>query len=119
MFAWISGNALNRSISDCLNPVLPSPIEGFSLAKYFSMADKSCLLNISSTNDLIKSFWLDREDIRHLYVVNNEFIGYSDWKSKVASGKIGLRGPQNSAESLLMALLFQQQKKISRRYYDL
>jgi hypothetical protein len=31
MFAWISGNALNRSISDCLNPALPSPTEGFSL----------------------------------------------------------------------------------------
>lgn len=46
--------------------------------------------------------------------VNNEFIGYSDWKSKVASDKIGLRGPQNSAESLLMALIFQRQKMISK-----
>jgi hypothetical protein len=27
--------------------------------------------------------------------VDNEFIGYSNWKSMVASGKIGLRGSQN------------------------
>jgi hypothetical protein len=43
--------------------------------------------------------------------VNNEFIGYSDWKSKVASDKIGLRGPQNSAESLLMGIIIPTTKK--------
>jgi hypothetical protein len=70
MSAWISGNAVNNAFNDCLKPSLPCPIEGFSLAKYFSIADKSCLLNISSTNVLIISFWLGiEEDIYHLYVL--------------------------------------------------
>src|ERR671914_2110904 len=67
IFAWISGNAVNNSFSDFLNPSLPSPIEGFSLAKYFSLADILCSLNTSSTNDLMTFFSLDK-DIGHLYI---------------------------------------------------
>src|SRR5918999_17322 len=73
IFAWISGNAVNNSFSDFLNPSLPSPIEGFSLAKYFSLADILCSLNTSSTNDLMTFFSLDN-DIDHLVYIFHQFI---------------------------------------------
>ena len=49
---------------------LPSPIEGVSLAKYFSAADILCLLKTSSMNDLIMFFSLDK-DIGQLLYLNN------------------------------------------------
>jgi hypothetical protein len=59
IFAWISGNALNCTLRDCLNPSLP--IGGFSLVKYFSVADMLWLLKTSSTNDLTRDLFVDKD----------------------------------------------------------